>query len=129
MHQEESSVMGPATGGADYGAAEAPRYWPGPHEQSGRLPATAQGGLGIAAWALWNCYMDLIHEVRSGLHALYESTVSEIRQSSTGGTGTPNQAREGENPGHTQFAAAACDDPLGEFGSSVRPNTSDISPN
>ena len=120
MQSEQSGSAGrQATDRAENDVSEITWQPPELSETIGKLNETAQGASSAAIRALWNCYADLLKEVKSGLHALYESTISELRMASREAIRMPRPGDENNAPGSGQIPGADDGDPFREYGMPV----------
>ncbi len=120
MQSEESGSAGrQATDRAENYVSEITWQPPELSETIGKLNETAQSASATAIRALWNCYADLLNEVKAGLHALYESTISEIRLASREAMRMPRAGDEKNVSGSGQIPGADDDDPFREYGMPV----------
>ncbi len=130
MQSEQSGFTGrQATDRAENYVSEITWQPPELSETIGKLNETAQSASSTAIRALWNCYADLLNEVKAGLHALYESTISEIRLASREAMRMPRAGDERNAPGSGQVPGADNDDPFREYGVPVPLNNRHISLN
>ena len=130
MQNEESGSTGrQATDRAEHYIPETTWQPPELSETIGKLNETAQGASSAAIRALWNCYADLLKEVKAGLHALYESTISELRLASREAVRMPRAGDEENVCGSGRVPGGENDDPLGEYGVPVSLNSRHISLN
>ena len=130
MQSEESGSTGrQATDRAEHYIPETIWQPPELSETMGKLNETAQNASATAVRALWNCYADLLKEVKAGLHSLYESTISELRLASREAMRMPRAGDERNVPGSGQIPGADDGDPFREYGMPVPLNSRHISLN